>query len=151
MGPSGMEVAVGALTTFADDIVVAVFAIAITLLLAPEYIWLALLAVLLYSGAKVWLFRSHLARPAIGVEAMVGRIAVAREDLAPRGQVDLDGELWEAEVADGAGPVRAKEKLQVLGVEGLVLKVAPVGTTGTVYSPPRSSLWLGLSRYFRRS
>lgn len=144
-----MEGAVGALTTFADDIVVAVFAIAITLLLAPEYIWLALLAVLLYSGAKVWLFRSHLARPAIGVEAMVGRIAVAREDLAPRGQVDLDGEIWEAET-QGPGPVRAKEKVQVLGVEGLVLKVAPVGTTGTVYSPPRSSLWLGLSAYFRR-
>lgn len=138
----------GALTTFADDIVVAVFAIAITLLLAPEYIWLALLAVLAYSAVKVWLFRSHLARPAIGVEAMQGRIAVAREDLLPRGMVDLDGELWEAEAP---GPVRAKEKVRVVAVEGLVLKVVPVGTTGTVYTAPRPSLLLGLSRYFRRS
>ncbi|MCS7001740.1 MAG: nodulation protein NfeD, partial [Dehalococcoidia bacterium] len=61
--------------------------------------------------------------PKTGARSMIGAIAVAKEDLNPRGMVLLDGELWEA-VSDT--PVTAGSQVTVTGVSGLVVRVAPV-------------------------
>jgi membrane-bound serine protease (ClpP class) len=59
-----------------------------------------------------------------GSLTLVGRTAVVRTRLQPRGQVYLHGELWQAEAAEGedVGPGR---EVVVEGVEGLTLRVAP--------------------------
>ncbi|HZP57455.1 MAG TPA: nodulation protein NfeD [Dehalococcoidia bacterium] len=59
--------------------------------------------------------------PALGVQAMVGRAAVARSDLDPQGFVFLQGERWKA-VAEDA-PVQRGEHVTVTGVQGLTLSV----------------------------
>jgi membrane-bound serine protease (ClpP class) len=58
-----------------------------------------------------------------GQQTLVGSIGMAKENLAPRGQVQLKSELWSAELADGAEPIQAGDKVVVVGIEGLRLKV----------------------------
>jgi membrane-bound serine protease (ClpP class) len=57
-----------------------------------------------------------------GAEGMIGNIALAKTDVAPRGRVFLHGELWEA-VSDE--PIHQGEEVEVKAVAGLTLKVAP--------------------------
>ena len=53
---------------------------------------------------------------------MVGTIALAQTDVAPKGRVFVHGEIWEA-VSDE--PIREGEEAKIKGVSGLTLKVAP--------------------------
>jgi membrane-bound serine protease (ClpP class) len=64
-----------------------------------------------------------------GVKDMVGRTAVARTRLQPRGQVYLHGELWQAEATEG--DVAPGREVVVEAVEGLTLRVAPVHSHST--------------------
>ncbi|HUB20115.1 MAG TPA: nodulation protein NfeD [Acidobacteriaceae bacterium] len=57
----------------------------------------------------------------IGPEALVGAVGVAQEQLAPRGQILVHGELWLAESQETA--VAAGESVRVRGVDGLKLVV----------------------------
>lgn len=61
-----------------------------------------------------------------GPQALVGEIAVAQQDLAPRGQVLVHGELW---MAEADTPVGAGEKVRVRGMDGLKLLVEKARTT----------------------
>jgi membrane-bound serine protease (ClpP class) len=61
-------------------------------------------------------------RATVGVETLVGRRAVVLKSLTPRGQVKLDGELWEAHGPEGLEPGR---EVVVTGIDGLVLEVEP--------------------------
>lgn len=60
-------------------------------------------------------------RTGIGKEGLVGAIGVARTDLAPRGFVFVEGELWEAEAREGR--VAARSKVEVIGLDGRRLLV----------------------------
>lgn len=62
-------------------------------------------------------------RPALGPEALVGRVGEVRQDLAPIGLVFLDGELWSA-TADA--PVLAGARVVVREARGSMLKVEPL-------------------------
>lgn len=76
-------------------------------------------------GETLFFWRwSRRRRAHVGVEALVGRVAVAVRPLVPAGQVKLDGELWQArsEVA-----VERGAEVVVQRVEGLTLVVAPAG------------------------
>ena len=64
-------------------------------------------------------------RPVSGVESLVGAVAVAKTDLNPRGQVFVQGELWEALSEQ---PVQAGQETKVTGIDGLTLRVAPRNT-----------------------
>jgi membrane-bound serine protease (ClpP class) len=59
-----------------------------------------------------------------GSLTLVGRTAVVRTRLQPRGQVYLHGELWQAEAAEGEDLAPGREVI-VEGVEGLTLRVTP--------------------------
>jgi membrane-bound serine protease (ClpP class) len=63
------------------------------------------------------------ARTTTGREGLIGEVAVVRHRLAPRGQVFVEGELWNAE-ADV--PVEEGRTVRVAAVEGLTLKVVPI-------------------------
>jgi membrane-bound serine protease (ClpP class) len=64
-----------------------------------------------------------------GAQDMIGRTAVARTTLQPRGQVYLHGELWEAETT--AGDIAPGREVVVQGIDGLTLLVTPVRTHST--------------------
>ena len=63
-----------------------------------------------------------------GTEEMVGGEAEARSSIDPTGKVFMRGTLWSARLADGVGPVRFGDKVQVEAVDGLTLVVRPVVT-----------------------
>jgi membrane-bound serine protease (ClpP class) len=61
-------------------------------------------------------------RARVGVQTMIGRPGEAITTLAPRGQVKVDGEIWEARAANG---IRAGDAVRVKSVDGLTLEVEP--------------------------
>jgi membrane-bound serine protease (ClpP class) len=70
-----------------------------------------------------WLaVKSQMRRPVTGAESMVGSIAVAKTDVAPRGKVFLQGELWDAVSEE---PIQEGEEAEVKAVAGLTLTVGP--------------------------
>jgi membrane-bound serine protease (ClpP class) len=64
-----------------------------------------------------------------GPQALVGNIGVAQQPLAPRGQILVHGELWQAESSD---PAAAGEQVRVRSVDGLTLLVDRI--PGTVHT-----------------
>ena len=58
-----------------------------------------------------------------GREALVGAIGMVTSDLDPIGQVRVRGEVWTATAQEG--PVPQGASVQVVGIEGLQLKVVP--------------------------
>jgi len=64
--------------------------------------------------------RSQRGRAALGAQAMVGAVGVARQRLAPEGTVLIKGEYWTAESEE---VVDAGEHVEVTGIEGLRLRV----------------------------
>jgi len=71
--------------------------------------------------------RAQRHRVSSGAEGLVGEVGEARSDLAPRGQVFVHGELWDA---TSAAPVRRGAAVRVVRVEGLRLHVTPVPDGG---------------------
>ncbi|HET7743487.1 MAG TPA: NfeD family protein [Gaiellaceae bacterium] len=69
-----------------------------------------------------WWSRKKKAR--VGVQMLVGKTAVALGAIAPRGQVRVDGEIWEAR---SESPVSRGDEVVVGAVEGLTLLVEPPG------------------------
>jgi membrane-bound serine protease (ClpP class) len=65
-------------------------------------------------------FRAYRARPRGGTEGILGEVGVVKEDLDPEGLVFVHGEYWRARATEKLEP---GEKVQVEGIEGLVLKV----------------------------
>jgi len=65
-------------------------------------------------------FRSQKAKPALGMEGLIGEIGEVRGKLIPSGKIFVHGETWRAE-ADNE--IDVGEKVEVVGVEGMVLKV----------------------------
>jgi membrane-bound serine protease (ClpP class) len=67
-------------------------------------------------------FRIGGQQPVTGREAMIGSVGIARTDLMPRGQIWLQGELWEAV---SQRPIRQGEEAEIVGIQGLTLSVTP--------------------------
>ncbi|MND05868.1 hypothetical protein D3C83_269010 [compost metagenome] len=66
--------------------------------------------------------RVHRKRAATGREGMVSERGTARTDLQPRGKVSVHGEIWDA-VSEA--PVAAGQPIEVIEVDGLLLRVQP--------------------------
>ncbi len=65
-------------------------------------------------------FRSQKSKPALGMEGLIGEIGEVRGKLTPSGKVFVHGEYWNAR-ADGE--IDVGEKVEVVGYEGMSLKV----------------------------
>jgi membrane-bound serine protease (ClpP class) len=78
-----------------------------------------------FAGITIFLLRlvilSHKTKSLVGMEGMVGEIGVAMSSLEPEGRVKIHGEIWQAY---GDEPVQEGEKVKVLVVDGLKIKVA---------------------------
>ena len=88
------------------------------------------------TSAETWFFVrwSKRRRSTVGVETLVGRTAVVVRALTPRGQVKVDGEVWEARSEYQLAP---GEEVVVTGVDGLVLDVEPARRRATLQADAR--------------
>jgi membrane-bound serine protease (ClpP class) len=67
--------------------------------------------------------RALWSRTTTGREGLVGEVGVVRSRLAPRGQIFVRGELWNAEAES---PVEPGDSVRVAKIDGLTLRVVPV-------------------------
>ncbi len=88
-------------------------AIAVTLPFALITVFLLRLAV-----------KSYQYKVATGSESMVGEIGVAKTDVAAEGRVFVHGEWWNA---NSDQPIPSGQKVRIVGVDGLNLKVEQAG------------------------
>jgi membrane-bound serine protease (ClpP class) len=84
-----------------------------------------------YVTRKVIRSTGHLPKRA-GTEEMVGGEAEARSTIDPTGKAFMRGTLWSARLAEGVGPVRFVDRVEVEAVDGLTLVVRPA-------TPPQQS------------
>jgi membrane-bound serine protease (ClpP class) len=82
------------------------------------------LAIGALAGVAAWLaVKGTRGRPITGAEGMIGSVGIAKTDLNPRGQITIQGEIWEAVCHT---PILQGEAAEVMSIEGLTLHVAPV-------------------------
>jgi membrane-bound serine protease (ClpP class) len=62
-----------------------------------------------------------------GQESLVGRKGTVRSEIAPVGSVQIAGELWTAQLAEGENPIPAGSRVEVQRVEGVRLYVRKSG------------------------
>jgi len=70
-----------------------------------------------------------------GPEELIGVTGEVRASVNPTGQVFVDGTLWQAELAEGAEPVRLGRRITVDEVRGLTLVVS-----GAESTPPEEDM-----------
>jgi membrane-bound serine protease (ClpP class) len=58
-----------------------------------------------------------------GPQLLLGQIGTAISELAPRGEVRIEGQIWRAEASEGV--VRQGDPVEVVSREGLILRVKP--------------------------
>jgi membrane-bound serine protease (ClpP class) len=68
-------------------------------------------------------FRTQQTKPSMGMDALVGKVGEVRLALAPAGQIFVRGEYWNAR-ADN--PIEVNAKVEVIGYDGMMLKVRRV-------------------------
>jgi len=65
--------------------------------------------------------------PITGREGMIGKLGEADSDLDPWGIVKVENEIWKARIEGGS--LRAGDAVEILDVDGLILKVRPLEGT----------------------
>jgi membrane-bound serine protease (ClpP class) len=66
---------------------------------------------------------ARLKKPTTGMEGLIGEVGIASTPVSPEGKVSIHGEFWNV-VSDQ--PIERGEKVQVIGVENLKLKVKKI-------------------------
>ena len=102
------------------------FAVALAVFVLPEPWGLVTIVVAgIVDIAEVFVFRvwSRRRKARVGVELLVGRVAVVLRPLSPEGQVRVDGEIWAARCER---PVARGGEVVVRAVDGLTLVVEPL-------------------------
>ena len=70
-------------------------------------------------------FKARQAKRLTGADALLGHSAIAMTPLAPTGQVEVRGEIWQATLPPNATPIPAGTQVTVRAIEGLTLTVTP--------------------------
>ena len=90
-------------------------------------LWVLLPTAAVLGGGGAWalatIIRSRRGEPEQGMAGLVGQLAEVATDLAPRGTVHLENQLWTA-VVEGGDRIDAGETVQVVNVKGIILTVA---------------------------
>jgi len=79
----------------------------------------------IFAGALVFAIRAQKTPIRMGQESLVGQVGSVKQEIPAfgSGQVRLASELWTAELAEGDEPIPAGEKVEVVAVQGIRLKV----------------------------
>lgn len=91
----------------------------------PALIALGVLSLIAFYFITRKVIEAHEEPARTGAEELTGAIAEVRSTLDPEGQVWIEGALWRARLADGAGPIGLGDRVRVEAVEGLTLVVRP--------------------------
>lgn len=70
--------------------------------------------------------RAQRAPVSMGIESMLGRTGSARSAISPVGTVQLGGELWTSELAEGEDPIAEGADVEVIEVKGVRIVVRQV-------------------------
>jgi membrane-bound serine protease (ClpP class) len=89
----------------------------------PLVVFVALVMGLSFAAIIGFALRAQRTPLSMGRQTLIGAVGLAKGDIDPRGQVQLNSELWSAELAEGVKPVQSGDKVVVVGIEGLRLKV----------------------------
>jgi membrane-bound serine protease (ClpP class) len=76
--------------------------------------------------------RALFSKTSTGMDGLIGEIAIVRSSLAPRGQIFLHGELWNA-VSER--PAEPGTSVRVVGIDGLTLTVVPMDRAADASNP----------------
>lgn len=122
--------------------------LAALILIAMRY-WVGLPIWIALFGFVLWVIKDFLFYPLLrvayqsgpktGVDQLIGLRGVARQNLDPRGQVYLRGELWRAETAPGILPIVSGSRVRVLRAEGMTLIVMADTVEGSRNMPSQGS------------
>lgn len=74
--------------------------------------------------------RAQFVPHSMGQESLAGQVGIAKSKISPHGQVQLNSELWSADLAEGEKPIAAGEQVIVDSVHGVRLKVRRANTPG---------------------
>ena len=77
-----------------------------------------------FVGVAALALRAQVRKPVTGLAALEGAIGEVKQDLSPYGKVFVNGELW---IAEADERILAGQKVQVVSVENLKLKVKRIG------------------------
>jgi membrane-bound serine protease (ClpP class) len=79
----------------------------------------------MFAVALAFAIRAQKTPVQMGMESLIGRVGVVRQEIPPfgSGQVQLAGELWSAELAEGDESIPKGERVEVVQVQGIRLKV----------------------------
>jgi membrane-bound serine protease (ClpP class) len=69
--------------------------------------------------------RAQLRPVEVGREALIGRTGESRTALTPTGMVHVAGELWTAILEDESESLKSGERVEIVGMDGLRLRVKP--------------------------
>ena len=82
---------------------------------------IAIIIVIFLAFVIYWIIRTYRKQVSAGRESLVGKTAVVKIALEPKGTVLVEGELWEA-ISD-KGRVNPEEEVIITKVAGLKLRV----------------------------
>jgi membrane-bound serine protease (ClpP class) len=87
--------------------------------------WQSIAAVVAFSiiffvGVLSYAVKAQFSKVKTGREGLIGEIGSARTDISPAGKAFVHGELWDA-LSDT--PVLAGERVRVIALDGMVMKV----------------------------
>jgi membrane-bound serine protease (ClpP class) len=89
----------------------------------PLVIGMAILTGLFFAVIISFALRAQRAPIRVGMESLVHKTGIARSAINPTGQVQAGGELWTADLDEGAEPVLAGDRVEVVSVRGMRVKV----------------------------
>lgn len=78
---------------------------------------------LIFVGIVTFALRAQRLPIQMGRETVLGKTGVARTSIETTGQAQVESELWTAEAADGSEAIRKGDKVEVVEVRGVHLKV----------------------------
>ncbi len=97
--------------------------------------WVDLPAWIFWGSLTIWVVKDAVLYPFVwraydwdrskDSNSMVGAKGIAKERLAPSGYIQVRGELWKAELAEGVQPVEEGKPVLVQEIRGLTLIVEP--------------------------
>jgi membrane-bound serine protease (ClpP class) len=93
----------------------------------PTIIGLAAFSTLFFGFIVAKVIQSQRSRPVSGAEGLIGATAEVRRELNPDGAILLQGELWQAELKDEAGPAPAGSQVTIVDRTGFKLWVRRTG------------------------
>ena len=85
----------------------------------PLVIGVSLVTAGIFFAILMVALRSQKAPIRMGQESLLGRTGTARTNIAPIGTVQLGGELWTSELAEGEDPIPEGSRVEVIEVKGV--------------------------------